>query len=154
MGKRHVADFVEKKRAAIGLFEDAFLGPGSAGERAFFVAEELGLEQTLSQRAAIDGDEGAGFAPQLVQCLRDAFLADARFAGDQHGGRGAGDSRQHGFDLPHGRRQSECARKSTARRHEFLDLVDQRVEVEGLGDVVLRAFLEQAARRCRCRHDP
>ena len=41
----HVADFVEKQRAAIGLLEPADPLLVGAGERALLVAEELGLEE-------------------------------------------------------------------------------------------------------------
>jgi hypothetical protein len=39
--KGHVADFVEEKRAALGLFEFADVAAGRAGEGTFFVAEKL-----------------------------------------------------------------------------------------------------------------
>ena len=40
----HVADFVQKERAAFGLFELANVTSGSSSECAFFVAEELGFD--------------------------------------------------------------------------------------------------------------
>jgi hypothetical protein len=38
-GQRHVADFVEKQRASVRLFELAGVPRRRAGERALFVAE-------------------------------------------------------------------------------------------------------------------
>ncbi len=37
----HLADFIQKQRAAIGLHEAPLTPPVRAGKRAFFVAEEL-----------------------------------------------------------------------------------------------------------------
>ena len=47
MDGRHVADFVQEHRAGIGCFELAGLGDIRAGERAFFVAEQLALHQVF-----------------------------------------------------------------------------------------------------------
>ena len=51
-GGRDVGDFIEEKRAAAGALEVAFARGERAGEGAFFVAEELALEQLLGQRAS------------------------------------------------------------------------------------------------------
>jgi hypothetical protein len=56
---RHVADLVEEERAAMGVLEAAALLVDGAGERALFMAEQLGFEQIARDRAAIDGDIGA-----------------------------------------------------------------------------------------------
>ena len=49
------------------------------------VAEELGFEQRLGHRAAVDGHEGPGRAGRfVVNHARDALLADAALAGDEH----------------------------------------------------------------------
>ena len=53
----HVPDLVEEERAAVGLLEPADAQPVGARERALLVAEELGLEQVLLQRRAVDLDE-------------------------------------------------------------------------------------------------
>ena len=55
--QRHVADFVEEKRAAVALLEAADARAGRAGERAFLVAEEFALEQLLGNGRAVDRDE-------------------------------------------------------------------------------------------------
>ena len=53
----HVADLVEKQRAAVGELEPADASGDRARERAFLVAEELALEQLARDRAAIDRNE-------------------------------------------------------------------------------------------------
>ena len=48
-----------KQRAAVGRLEQAAPGGDGAGERAALVAEQLGLEQRLGQRRAVDRHERA-----------------------------------------------------------------------------------------------
>ena len=84
---RHVADLVEEQGAAIGLLELALVLGVGAGERALFVAEQLGFEQFARDRAAIDRDERlAGAAALGVDGAGDDFLAAAARAGQQHRG--------------------------------------------------------------------
>ena len=81
----HVADFVEEQRAAVGLFEAADALLVRARVRALLVPEELGLEQVLLQRRAVDLDERARRSVRVVvDRAGDQFLARARFAADQH----------------------------------------------------------------------
>ena len=77
----HLADLVEHQRAAVGVFELADARRRGAGERAFFVAEQLAFEQVVGQRRAIHFDERLG-APHrpIVDRARDQFLADAALA--------------------------------------------------------------------------
>ena len=56
-GEVELADFVEKERAAFRQFEASLLRRVGAGERAFFVAEQLRLDQILRQRRAAHLDE-------------------------------------------------------------------------------------------------
>ena len=95
--RRHVAHLVEEQRAAAGLLEAPRPGGHRAGEGALHVAEQLGLEQGLGERAAVDGHERAarpGRAP--VQLAGDQLLAGAGLADDQHRDVGGGDL----LDLP------------------------------------------------------
>ena len=55
--RRHLADLVEKQRAAIGELEAALAAIGRAGERALLVAEDLALEQRFGNGGAVDGDK-------------------------------------------------------------------------------------------------
>jgi hypothetical protein len=56
---RHVADFVEKQRAAIGLFETALAAVGGAGEGAALMAEQLAFNQFARDGGHVDGHERA-----------------------------------------------------------------------------------------------
>ena len=92
-GERHVADFIEKQGAAVGLFEAAGAAGDGAGERAFFVAEQFAFQQIFRDRAAVDGDHLLLAARAVfVHRLGDEFLAGAAFAGDQDRRVGAGDA--------------------------------------------------------------
>ena len=78
--QRHVADFVQEQRAAVGLFEFAQVPGGGAGERALLMAEQLGFDQLAGHGRAVQGDERAVAArAALVQGARDQFLARCRF---------------------------------------------------------------------------
>ena len=83
--QRHVADFVEEQRAAVGFAE--FAGgavAARAGVGAGAVAEQFGFDQAGRDRRAVDGDEGAVAArPAVMKGLGEDFLAGAGFALDQ-----------------------------------------------------------------------
>ena len=57
--ERQVADFVEEQRAVMRELELAGLARHGAGKGALLVAEELGLEQVVGNRRAVDRDERA-----------------------------------------------------------------------------------------------
>ena len=57
--ERHVANFVEEQRAVMGLLEFSDVARGRAGERAFFVAEQLRFHQLGGNRGAIQRDKGS-----------------------------------------------------------------------------------------------
>jgi hypothetical protein len=90
--QRKLADLVEKQRAAIRDFEPAAPLLRRAGEGAFFVTEELALDEVTRNRCAVDLDQRAltAVAP-LVDRPRDELFAGARLALDQHGAVGGGD---------------------------------------------------------------
>ena len=84
--RRHVADLVEKERAAFGLLEAAAALLLRAGEGAALMAEQFRFQQVLRHRRRVDGDEWFGGACAMtVQRARHKFLAGARLAGDEHG---------------------------------------------------------------------
>ena len=84
---RQLADFVEEQGAVAGLFEVAFASAVGAGIGAFFVAEELGLDEGFRNGATGDGDEGlVGAGSAAVDGAGDEFLAGAAFALDQNRG--------------------------------------------------------------------
>jgi hypothetical protein len=82
---RHVADFVEEQRAAVRRLDPPGAPLVRAGERAALVAEQLGLQQMMRNRAAVDRDERPLAAHRaLVDRERGQLLAGARLAGDEH----------------------------------------------------------------------
>ena len=94
-----LADFIEKNRAAIRLFEPADPALVRAGKRAPFVPEKFALEQLRRERRAMNRDEFRLVpAAQIMNRLRGQFLAGAAFAFDQdicRGGRDLPDRVEH-----------------------------------------------------------
>ena len=110
--QRHVADLVQEQRAALGELEAAEPRRQRARECAFFVAEQLALEQVRGDGAAVHRHERMrGAARQLVNVARDHFLAGAGLAQDQHIGVKRRDlfdqavDGAHGLDAPLGRKR-------------------------------------------------
>src|SRR5438876_3568995 len=56
-GEGKVDNLVEEKGSALGKLELPRLSLIGAGERALLIAEELGLDQGVRDRAAVDGDK-------------------------------------------------------------------------------------------------
>jgi hypothetical protein len=99
---RHVADLVEEKRAAVRIFEAPALLADGAGERAFFMAEQLGFEKVAGNGTAIDRDIGLGCAVAFkMDGASDHFLAAARRAGDDHRSRARRDLADEVAHLDH-----------------------------------------------------
>jgi hypothetical protein len=95
-GRRDLADLVEEERPAVGGGEVAGLPLRRPGEGAPLVAEQLGLEERLRERRAVDLDERARGAPALVvdgSC--ELALPRSALAEEQH-------ARVGGRDLPRG----------------------------------------------------
>ena len=85
--RRHLADLVEKQRAALGLLEQAALARFGAGECAALVAEQLAFQQIVRQRAAVDRNERKIAArAQVVERARGQLLAGPGLALHQDGG--------------------------------------------------------------------
>ena len=99
---RHVADFVEEQRAALGKLEAPDPRGERAGEGALLVAEQLAFEQVRRNGAAVDGHE-RGVCPrrQLVQVPGRQLLAGAGLAEDEH----VGVEGRYLLDLPQHRAQ-------------------------------------------------
>ena len=98
----HRAHFVEEQRAAMRLLEPALPGADGAGERAAHVAEDLGFEQVLWNRAAVERDEPLP-APRagVMNRARDDFLAGAGLASDQNRARRARDGLERLKQIAH-----------------------------------------------------
>ena len=83
--RRHLADLIEKNRAAVCCFKESLAIRVCAGERTLHVTKQLRLEQCFGERAAVDRNERfLGARAQIVDRARDQFFSGARFAGDQH----------------------------------------------------------------------
>ena len=109
-GKRQVANFVQKQRAARCALEQAFAVGYRPGISAFAGTEKFGFEQRFGNGAAIDGHKRPiGTVAALVQGARHQLLARARFPPDQHGGHAGCHFTQGGFELLHGRASTDHA---------------------------------------------
>ncbi len=131
------------------------------GEGAALVAEQLALEQRVGDGGAVDRDEGALGARRVeVQRARHQLLAGARLAGDEHVRGRAGEAPHQREDVLHDRRASDDVLEAIRARdlaaearhlgaqaallERLLDRGREIVDLEGLGDVVVRAELERA----------
>ncbi len=102
---RHVADFVEVERAAVGLLQRADLAAGAVDGLG---AEQLVLHALGRDRRGVEHDERPGSAQrQLVDRARDQFLARARRAGNHDAAVGRRDLLDHGAQVVHRRRGAE-----------------------------------------------
>ena len=102
-GQRHLADFVEEDRAAVGDFEQAALVLVGSGERALQIAEQFAFEQRLGKRSAVHGDEGVGGARRTyVNGARNEFFTGAALAVNQNRAGGGGDGAYRLLQLLHG----------------------------------------------------
>src|SRR6185503_19551403 len=82
---RHLGDLVEEERTIRCGLEEARLVAVGASEGAAHVTEQLGLEQVLRNRAAVDGHEvAAGAVALIMDQSRDQFLAGTALARDQN----------------------------------------------------------------------
>jgi hypothetical protein len=157
----HVADLVEKQRAAVGLLEAAAAHGLRAGEGAALVAEEFALEQVLRDRRGVDRDEGA-LAAEIaaravaVQRARDQLLAGAALAGDHHRHRALAQAADRAEHVLHRRRLAEHLghRRGGAVAHLLAQALVHRPpdqlhrlrHVERLGQVFEGAALERGHR--------
>ena len=98
----HVADLVEKQRAAIRLFELSDRLRNRSGEGAPFVAEQFAFDEVVRDRRHVDCHERAGPPrAQLMDRFGHQLLARARFTGHQHGEVVAQDLGDHAIDALH-----------------------------------------------------
>ena len=158
--ERHVADLVQEDRAAIGRLEQPLVRLHRAAERAARMAEELGFEQRLGNRPAVDGDERLVAArARPVDRAGQELLARSRVAEDQHARIGIGDAARLPQQVLHLRAPRDDAGapfaggfRSVARgvpreRHCRRDLLQQLLAVERLGEEPEYAALLSPTRR-------
>ncbi len=160
--QRHVADFVEEQRAAVGLLEPADVAALRTGERTGLVAEQFAFQQFGGDGGGIERDERALRTRRFaVQGVGHQLLAGAGFAGDEHRQRclrqaaDGAEQRAHRRRVTHqlwrlvtGRFGHRC-RRGQCRCHGGQHALGQRdciVEVEGLGQELVRATAERAGR--------
>ena len=106
--QRQVADFVQKKRSAVGCFEETSPLAVGSSERSLFVTEQFTFQQVLRDRSAIDGNERAIRTPsEIVHRPRDKLFASPGLAQDQHIDAGVGDSFNRLSHCLHGRAASD-----------------------------------------------
>src|SRR5439155_732647 len=160
----HVPDLVEEQRAAVGELELAGAVALRAGEGAPGVAEELALQEVGRDGGAVERHEEA-VAPraQAVDRARHQLLAGPRLAGQQHGAAGGTDAADEVVDGLHRSRAPDQALERRRLLHPLPQVAilgavlahlerladDQldRLEVEGLEDVVEGAELHRVDRR-------
>ena len=101
---RHVADFVQKQRAAFGLLKAPDMPCLRAGEGPFLMSKELGLDQLARDCGHVDRDERpvTAFAV-LVKRAGNEFLARSRLTGDHDRKIGLREARQNPVDILHRR---------------------------------------------------
>ena len=95
-GEGQFADLVQEEGAAVRLLEVALAGFHRTGEGALDVAEELGVDRSLGDRAAVHREIFPVLAAAvLVDDLRDVLFAGAAFPGDEDGQVRGGDGDRH-----------------------------------------------------------
>ena len=111
--------------------------PGRAGEGAPAVAEQLGVQQGLGQRPAVDDHERPlGARRGIVQRPGDQLLAGAGLALDQHRRLAGGDLGQAGEQLAHGRagpqQRAEAGLAPQRHRRRLRAVVDRQLDAAQL----------------------
>ena len=102
---RHVANFIEEQRAAIGLLEAADAAGVRACECAFLMTEQFGLEELGGNRRCVQRHKRFVRARTVVvQCPGDELLAGTGLAGDQDGHTRTGQAADRTEYLLHRRR--------------------------------------------------
>ena len=124
-GQGHVANFVQKKCAAVGLKNAAGLAPlARPGEGAFLIAEQFGLDEAFGDRGAVHGHKGLD-APRGIGMhgTGQQFLAHTGLPQDHQG---------------------------NVLVQDALDLVDQGANLGVAGTQAFQGCM--ARRRCRRSH--
>ncbi len=121
---RHIADLIEEQRAAIRLFKASATQVGGAGERAFLMAEQLGLHQVLGDRCHVQCDKRRRCPwAMTVQSVGYQLFTGTRLAVDQHGDVGVAQAPDGAKHFLHRRRFTDDFRGAGQGRRGFLILV-------------------------------
>jgi len=82
--KGHIADFIQKNRSAVGLFDLSDAAMGCAGKGPFFIAEQFAFQQGFGNRHTVYHQERFFYAKAvLINGAGRQFLAGAGFAPDE-----------------------------------------------------------------------
>ena len=157
--QRHIANLIEKQRAAMGLLKFAGVARDGAGERALLMPEQLAFDQLGGNGGSVDRHERPVFAvAQLMDRLGHQFLAGPAFAQHQHGQIIAQDPRNHAVHRLH-RGRAPNQRQAGHRRFvlpgpagrrladRLTDRAGQLVDIEWLGKILKRPGIAGAHRR-------
>ena len=83
--ERQFGYLIKENRAAVGFLKIALAGSNSAGERAFLVAEQFGVNRSLGNGAAVHGNVFGMLARGIgMDDFREKLLAGTTLAGDEH----------------------------------------------------------------------
>ena len=78
---RHVTNFIEKQRAALGKFKSTFSAGNGTRKRALLVAEQFALEKLARNGAAVNRDKRTVCAFRaIVNQARNNFFTGSGFA--------------------------------------------------------------------------
>ncbi len=106
----HVANFVEKEGAVVGVLEQADLILGRPGKGAFDVAEELAFKKGFNEGRTVQGNQGPlGARTQLMQGLGDQLLTGSGLPGDEDGSVVRRHTLNLRIQMPHGRTVADHA---------------------------------------------
>ena len=159
-GQCHVANLIEKNRAAIAAFEFADALIGRSGEGPLLVAEKFALNQVLGNGSTVDRDVRLlDTETVLVNGARNEFFTSTTLACDHHRNVAGSNLTDHFEHLLHRGRAADDAPFNILLRHRrsrfflacFIQIrgrgngrLGQRedlFQVEGLHDVVKRTEL-------------
>ena len=163
----HIADFVEKQRAALGLFKAPTTHRLGAGEGTALVTEELTFEQIARDSGRIERHErlvSAGTVAMQSAC--DQLFSGSRFARHQHGHTRLRQSPDRAENFLHGGRLTQHVGRfgedffdsslALALGDGATNQIERLGQVERLRQVLKRAALERLHRGIQvgeCSHD-
>ncbi len=150
----HIANFVQKQCAAIGLLKTTAGAVLSSGEGALFVSEKLRFNQIARNSRHIDRDKRPfSTATIFMQGACDEFFARTRFTCDHNSQIGLHHTRKKAVNLLHGRRPSDewhIVRLFVRKRRNgpllgfrkgAADDIDKFRQIEWLGQIFISASL-------------
>ena len=106
--RMHLADFIQKNAAVVGLLKFAQLLPAGPGKGPGLIAKQFALQQLAGDGGAIDFDKRLVAAAGVgIDHPRHHLFARTAFPADQHGGVGIGHLLDGHFHFHHAGAGSE-----------------------------------------------